>query len=104
MTKRKSRILESVHETAQGLHSAGVMDPMTLKEFDALCLTPKREYNPAEIRHLRERLNVSQAVLAAYIGVGRDTVAHWEQGVAKPRGPALKLLNLAEKKGLEAIA
>ena len=37
MRKTKSAILEAVHETATGLHKAGVMDQVTLREFDRLC-------------------------------------------------------------------
>jgi putative transcriptional regulator len=40
MRKKKSAILEAVHETATGLHAAGVMDRVTLREFDRLCLPP----------------------------------------------------------------
>lgn len=34
MRKKKSSILEAVHETATGLHQAGVMDQVMLREFD----------------------------------------------------------------------
>jgi hypothetical protein len=34
MRKTKSPILEAVHDTAKGLHKAGVMDQVTLHEFD----------------------------------------------------------------------
>lgn len=37
------KILEVVHKTAKGLHKAGVMQPKTLREFDALCLPPVKE-------------------------------------------------------------
>ena len=40
MRKTKSAILEAVHDTAKGLHQAGVMDQVTLREFDRLCLPP----------------------------------------------------------------
>jgi putative transcriptional regulator len=103
MAANRSRILDSIHESAQALHDAGVMDAMTMKEFDALCLSPVRAYSGTEVKALRERLRVSQPVLAAYIGVTKSTVAQWEQGNKKPRGPALKLLNLADRKGLDAI-
>ena len=32
------KILDAVHETAKGLHEAGVMAVQTMREFDALCL------------------------------------------------------------------
>ena len=43
-------ILEAVHETARGLAKAGVMDTLTLREFDALCLPPIRAYSADKIR------------------------------------------------------
>ncbi len=39
MRKTKSAILDAVHHTAKGLHKAGVMDQVTLREFDQLCLS-----------------------------------------------------------------
>jgi putative transcriptional regulator len=80
------------------------MDAVTMREFDALCLSPMQAYSGPELKALRERLHVSQPVLAMYLGVTKSTVAQWEQGAKKPRGPALRLLNLADRKGLDAIA
>lgn len=97
-------ILAAVHESAKALHDAGVMPETTMKEFDALCLSPTHEFTAAEIKSLRRRLGVSQPVFAVYLGVTKSTVSYWEQGLKKPRGPALRLLNLADRKGLEAIA
>ena len=64
MRKNKSSILEAVHETAKGLHQAGVMDMVTLREFDRLCLPPVEPLEPQEIKHIRESSRVSQAVFA----------------------------------------
>lgn len=64
MRKTKSSILAAVHETAQGLHKAGVMDQITLREFDQLCLLPVEPLQPEQIKHIRESTRVSQAVFA----------------------------------------
>ena len=104
MTEEKTSILDAVHETAEGMHDAGVIDTVTMREFDALCLSPVREYTKADLKALRERLHVSQPVLATYLNVTKPTVAQWEQGVKKPRGPALKLLNILDRHGLEALS
>jgi putative transcriptional regulator len=40
MRKTKSAILETVHETAKELHAVGVMDQVTMREFDRICLPP----------------------------------------------------------------
>ena len=104
MTKANSDILEAVHETARALHDADIMDITTMREFDALCVTPPRDYTGAELKALRANLRVSQPVLATYLGVTKSTVAQWEQGTKKPRGPALRLLTILDRKGLDAIA
>ena len=41
--KNNSEMLAAVHETARGLRDAGVMDEATMKTFDEMCLTPKKE-------------------------------------------------------------
>ena len=104
MKKRSSDILGAAHESAKALHDAGVMSETTMKEFDALCLSPMHDFSADEIKTLRHRLRVSQPVFAVYLGVTKSTVSQWEQGLKKPRGPALRLLDLADRKGLEAIA
>ena len=98
------KILDTVHDTAKGLHEAGVMDTKTMREFDALCLTPVKNLSAAQIKRLRTRNKASQAVFAAYLNTSPSTVQKWEQGQKKPNGPSLKLLNLVQKKGLEALA
>ena len=98
------KILDTVHSTAKGLHKAGVMDTKTMHEFDALCLTPVKNLSAAQIKQLRRRNKASQAVFAAYLNTSPSTVQKWEQGKKKPNGPSLKLLNLVQDKGLEALA
>jgi putative transcriptional regulator len=97
-------ILASVHKTAAGLRKAGLLDKATMREFDALCLTPVEPLTPQEIRALREREQVSQPVFAHYLNVRKDAVSKWERGEKRPDGPSLKLLNLVKVKGLRAIA
>lgn len=76
----------------------------TMREFDKLCLTPVAQIGAHEIKALRERERVSQAVLAAYLNVTTSSVAQWEQGEKRPSGPALKLLAIAIHRGLSSIA
>lgn len=100
----RGEALAATHETAAGLHEAGLMDKRTLRRFDELCLTPVRPLGPDEIRALRERERVSQAVLARHLNVTAGLVSQWERGEKRPAGPSLKLLTLVRAKGLAAIA
>ncbi len=100
----RSRLMASVHETAEGLHEAGVMDKRTMRKFDELCLTPINPLQPDEIRALRLRERASQAVFARHLNVTTGLVSQWERGEKHPKGASLKLLSLVAKNGLEAIA
>ena len=100
----RSDALAAVHETASDLHDSGVMEKRTLRKFDDLCLTPVRPMSAEEIRALREREHVSQAVFARHLNVTTGLVSQWERGAKHPAGASLKLLTLVQEKGLEAIA
>ena len=96
-------ILEVVHEGAKDLGDAGLLNEVTMREFDALCLPPIKIYSAAQIKRIRLKSKTSQGVFAAYLNTSKSTVQKWEQGAKKPNGPSLKLLNLVEEKGIEVL-
>ena len=99
----RSEAMASVHESIADLHGAGLVDKTTMRRFDELCLKAVPEYSPDEIRALRERLNISQAVLASVINASANSIQKWERGAKRPSGTALKLLSLLDRKGLESV-
>jgi putative transcriptional regulator len=101
---KRSRILSEVHETASELHRSGAIDKQTMREFDALSLPQVRELSPRQIRALRARTGMSQAVFAVFLNTSVSTVQKWEIGEKKPSGPSLKLLNIIDQKGVEVLA
>jgi putative transcriptional regulator len=88
----------------EALHETGAIDKQTMREFDESCVTPALPIPPERIRALREREHLSQPVFALYLNVSKNLVSDWERGVKKPGGPALRLLAVVEKKGIQAIA
>lgn len=102
-TKTRSRALAAIHEAASDLLEAGVLDKQTMRKFDELALTPVRALSPEEIRALREREHVSQAVFARHLNVTTGLISQWERGEKHPAGASLKLLALVAKHGLRAI-
>lgn len=68
---------------------------ITLKEV----ILPERvgDIPPAEIKLLRDKMNVSQVVFAAIFNVPTVTAISWEKGRRKPTGAALRLLDIARK-------
>ncbi len=100
----RSDAMASIHETMEALHDVGAIDKQTMREFDDACLTPIEAFSPAAIRALREREHLSQPVFARYLNVSKNLVSDWERGVKRPGGPALRLLTVIEKRGIQAIA
>lgn len=97
-------LMASIHETATGLARIGLIDKQTMRAFDAACLTEVAPLPATAIRDLRAREGVSQAVMARYLNVTTGLISQWERGEKKPSGPALKLLTLVAKNGLQSIA
>ncbi|AUN95737.1 MAG: DNA-binding transcriptional regulator [Azoarcus sp.] len=98
-----SKIIESLRGDLAALHDAGAIGKVTMREFDAICPPPVREFDADDIKRLREALHFSQPVFALHLHTTASTVRKWEQGQTRPSGPALKLLNVIADKGLPAI-
>ena len=97
-------MLEVIHESAEDLYSAGVIDRTTMREYDALCLPPVKNLSPSEIKKMRIKAHISQPIFAKYLNTSASTVKQWEQGEKHPRGTSLKLLNLVLEKGLSILS
>ena len=102
--KYKSDAFAAIHETMEALHDIGAVNKQTMREFDAACLTPLQVMSPEEIRELRDRERLSQPVFARYMNVSKNLVSDWERGVKKPGGPALRLLAVVKKNGIQSIS
>lgn len=101
--KVKSRLLEAVYETAKELRSLGFIDKRTMRNYEALCFEPTPNYTSEQIRSLRARYRISQAVLASIFNTSLSTIQKWEIGEKHPSGPSLKLLSILDRKGIEGL-
>lgn len=102
--KYRSEAYAAIHETMEALQDVGAINKQTMREFDSACLAPALPMPPERIRALREREHLSQPIFALYLNVSKNLVSDWERGVKKPGGPALRLLTVVEKNGIQAIA
>ena len=99
---RKS-IADSITSTVLDLHKSGLVDNITMKNIEQLCLPEIKEYSPEKITSIRKKFKLSQAALASIFNISPSTVRKWEQGDKKPAGASRKLLDIIERKGLEAL-
>lgn len=103
-----SRLTRALLETADDMRRVGVMDAATHEKITLRHLGGKAEAAPApitgdEIRALREGAHLSQAVFARYLNLTVGYVSQLERGAKRPTGPALVLLNVIRRKGIDAI-
>jgi putative transcriptional regulator len=90
------------------MRANGTMDDATFRKITMRDL-PKAEaatlapLSGEEIRALRERAHMSQAVFARYLNLTVGFVSQLERGAKRPTGPALALLDVIRRKGIEAI-
>ncbi len=99
----RESIAESILSVVDDLNRDGLVDEITMKNIQQLCLPDVKEYAPDEIIALRKRFRLSQAALASVFNVSVSTVQKWEQGNKKPTGSSQKLFDLMERKGLEVL-
>jgi putative transcriptional regulator len=100
----RSEAMAAIHETMEALHEVGAVDKRTMRRFDEACLTPVHPLKPEEVKAIREREHVSQAVFANYLNVTSSLISKWERGEKRPSGASLKLLSLVKRNGLAAVA
>ncbi|MEO6840296.1 MAG: helix-turn-helix domain-containing protein [Bradyrhizobium sp.] len=107
-TKDKTRRLtKELLETARDMRKSSLLtkaahDKITMRHVGmALAITVT--LTGKEIKALREKCHVSQAVFATYLNLTADYVSKLERGEKRPSGPALILLDLIRRKGIEAI-
>jgi putative transcriptional regulator len=107
-TKEPSRLTRALLETADDMRRAGVIDALTHAKVTLRHLGNKADVvtepiSGPEIRKLREDAHLSQAVFARYLNLTVGYVSQLERGARRPSGPALVLLNVIRRKGIEAI-
>ena len=108
MAKKLSKLSEALIEMAGDQLRSGLMDKaeydkITVRLLGSQPLPTAKPISSRQIRNLRERANMSQAAFARYLNLTSGYISQLERGTKQPKGPALALLNVIRRKGLEAI-
>jgi putative transcriptional regulator len=107
--KKNLRLTKELLETAQDMRTSGLLskaahEKITKRHLGAGLTAPAAvALSGEEIRALREKAHLSQAVFAHYLNLTVGYVSQLERGAKRPSGPALVLLNVIKRKGIEAI-
>lgn len=106
--KGNSRLTRELLETAHDMRASSIMskathEKITMRHMGDAAPAVAAALTGPEIRALREAANLSQAVFARYLHLTTGYVSQLERGAKRPTGPALVLLDVIRRKGIEAI-
>lgn len=104
-TCKSERVLRELLETTAEISAYGLVSKSDIARIKVLCEAPP-EYTPAQIMFIRTgTAKMSQAVFASLLNVSISTVQKWESPVAnkRPSGASARLLQLLERKGVNAL-
>lgn len=106
---KPSRLVQALLETADDMRRAGIMEPsshtkITLRHLGSGADFAAEPMTGDDIRKLRQKAHLSQAVFARYLNLTVGYVSQLERGEKRPSGPALVLLNVIRRKGIEALS
>lgn len=108
MTSKASeqrRVRLELMETAVEMSQYGLLSKSDLAAVKGLCDIPP-EYTASRVTTIRiKHAKMSQSVFASLLNVSVSTVQKWESPNSgkRPNGAAAKLLQLLERKGVQAL-
>jgi putative transcriptional regulator len=70
----RNTISESIDNTVNDLKNSGIINEITMKNIQSLCLPEVKEYTPEKIVSIRKKLKLSQAALASIFNISPSTV------------------------------
>src|SRR2546423_4577923 len=108
VAKKSSRLAKALLETAAGMHKSGLLDRAAYDKITMRHLGPDNTpkvppMSATQIRTLRERARMSQAVFARHLNLTVGYVSQLERSAKQPTGATLALLNVIRRKGIETI-
>ncbi len=108
MKKNHSKLTEAILETAADMHRDGVLDDkgyakITMRHLGKEKTPEIAPITSEDIRAIREREHLSQAVFANYLNLTVGYISQLERGLKQPTGAVLVLLDVIRRKGLNAI-
>jgi putative transcriptional regulator len=103
-SRLRSEIVEMAGDlNAVGLMSDGDLEKITMRMLNKGKLRKVEPLTGAEIRRMRERAGLSQAVFAHYLNLTVSYISQLERGDKQPSGATAKLLDVVRRKGIDAI-
>ncbi len=107
-TTKPSRLAREIAEMADAQRRLGIIDEagcekITMQHFRGKTFPNETPMTGAEVRAVREQVQLSQVAFGRYLNVTPGYVSRLECGEVQAKGPALALLNVIRRHGIEAL-
>ena len=106
-TKGNPRLDAALLEMAQDFRgrviSHETADKITKRVLGREGLPKPEPLAPEQIRALRDEARMSQSVFAAILNITTGYLSQLERGEKRPTGPALAMLNIIRRKGIDSV-
>ena len=101
MSKTYDLLAASFEEVISDLDKTGGKN---LKRTNlTLHIEPIKKYDSTAVKRIRTSNNLTQNLLAKYIGVSKKTVEAWESGKNTPNGPSSRLLEMLDTNNISLV-
>ncbi len=88
----------AISETVQDMLDSSLATSFTEKELNSLdVIMPPVEIDSKNIKEIRKKRHLSQAVIAKLLNVSPSAIKHWEQGKRNPTGATKVLLEVLSR-------
>ena len=106
--KKNNRMIKAILETAEDMNKSGLMndadyDKITMRHLGMKVKQENQPLTGKDIRALREKAQMSQAVFAYYLNLTPGYLSQLERDTKHPKGPVLALLNIIRRKGINVL-
>lgn len=106
-TKGNARLDAALLEMAEDFRGRAIShemaDKITMRILGGKAPSKPAPLSPEEIRELREKAHMSQSVFAALLNITTGYLSQLERGAKQPTGPALALLHVIRRNGIEPL-
>ncbi len=101
MSKSYDMLAESLNEIIAD-YEENNGDNLTHKVL-TVKITPARKFSGEDVRSIRQKNHLTQAILAKYLCVSKKTIEAWESGRNTPNGPSSRLLELLDRQAISIV-
>lgn len=99
----RESIVKSVKNTVQDLHRSGLVDDITMKNIENLCLPEVQDFPLKKLFPFVRSSGSAKQLLPVFLISVHQRYRSRSKAIKKPAGASKKLLDIMERKGLDAL-